>query len=192
MAPTSTTNRRRKPHRRSPELDRDQRRRTSVSVRRRFTRVASPSAPTEALCHDQRVLLHAQALPNVGDLSANLDAMAATASAALSVRADGWRCSPGSRSPPTSGYASSPEHSPLAAIGPLPRRMRLIGYARSSRRLGSPTSSCTARERGDVVRQRRRRRVPLRRRAHGLDARGSRRCGTGARARRAALHHGRP
>jgi predicted TIM-barrel fold metal-dependent hydrolase len=33
----------------------------------------------EALCHDQRVLLHAQALPNVGDLSANLDAMAATA-----------------------------------------------------------------------------------------------------------------
>jgi uncharacterized protein len=32
----------------------------------------------EALCHDQRVLLHAQALPNVGDLSANLDAMAAT------------------------------------------------------------------------------------------------------------------
>jgi predicted TIM-barrel fold metal-dependent hydrolase len=33
----------------------------------------------EALCRDQRVLLHAQALPNVGDLSANLDAMAATA-----------------------------------------------------------------------------------------------------------------
>jgi len=32
----------------------------------------------EGLCHDQRVLLHAQALPNVGDLSANLDAMAAT------------------------------------------------------------------------------------------------------------------
>jgi predicted TIM-barrel fold metal-dependent hydrolase len=32
----------------------------------------------EALCHDQRVLLHAQALPNVGDLSANFDAMAAT------------------------------------------------------------------------------------------------------------------
>jgi uncharacterized protein len=33
----------------------------------------------EALCHDQRVLLHAQALPNVGDLAANLDAMAAAA-----------------------------------------------------------------------------------------------------------------
>lgn len=33
----------------------------------------------EALCHDERVLLHAQALPNVGDLGANLDAMAATA-----------------------------------------------------------------------------------------------------------------
>ena len=33
----------------------------------------------EALCHDERVLLHAQALPNVGDLAANLDAMAATA-----------------------------------------------------------------------------------------------------------------
>jgi hypothetical protein len=32
----------------------------------------------EALCHDRRVLLHAQALPNVGDLSANLEAMAAT------------------------------------------------------------------------------------------------------------------
>jgi predicted TIM-barrel fold metal-dependent hydrolase len=31
----------------------------------------------ETLCHDQRVLLHAQALPNVGDLAANLDAMAA-------------------------------------------------------------------------------------------------------------------
>ena len=30
---------------------------------------------TEAACHDQRVLLHAQALPNVGDLQANLDAM---------------------------------------------------------------------------------------------------------------------
>ena len=30
---------------------------------------------TEAVCHDQRVLLHAQALPNVGDLQANLDAM---------------------------------------------------------------------------------------------------------------------
>jgi hypothetical protein len=29
----------------------------------------------EAACHDQRVLLHAQALPNVGDLQANLDAM---------------------------------------------------------------------------------------------------------------------
>jgi predicted TIM-barrel fold metal-dependent hydrolase len=31
----------------------------------------------EALCRDQRVLLHAQAFPNVGDLAANLDAMAA-------------------------------------------------------------------------------------------------------------------
>lgn len=31
----------------------------------------------EALCHDQRVLLQAQALPNVGELGANLDAMAA-------------------------------------------------------------------------------------------------------------------
>jgi predicted TIM-barrel fold metal-dependent hydrolase len=31
----------------------------------------------ESLCHDQRVLLHAQAIPNVGDLAANLDAMAA-------------------------------------------------------------------------------------------------------------------
>jgi predicted TIM-barrel fold metal-dependent hydrolase len=30
---------------------------------------------TEAACHDRRVLLHAQALPNVGDLQANLDAM---------------------------------------------------------------------------------------------------------------------
>jgi uncharacterized protein len=29
----------------------------------------------EAACHDERVLLHAQALPNVGDLQANLDAM---------------------------------------------------------------------------------------------------------------------
>ena len=29
----------------------------------------------EAACHDERVLLHAQALPNVGDLAANLDAM---------------------------------------------------------------------------------------------------------------------
>jgi predicted TIM-barrel fold metal-dependent hydrolase len=29
---------------------------------------------TEAACQDQRVLLHAQALPNVGDLQANLDA----------------------------------------------------------------------------------------------------------------------
>jgi predicted TIM-barrel fold metal-dependent hydrolase len=29
----------------------------------------------EAACHDRRVLLHAQALPNVGDLQANLDAM---------------------------------------------------------------------------------------------------------------------
>jgi hypothetical protein len=29
----------------------------------------------EAACHDQRVLLHAQALPNVGGLQANLDAM---------------------------------------------------------------------------------------------------------------------
>ncbi len=29
----------------------------------------------EAACHDQRMLLHAQALPNVGDLQANLDAM---------------------------------------------------------------------------------------------------------------------
>jgi hypothetical protein len=28
-----------------------------------------------AACHDERVLLHAQALPNVGDLQANLDAM---------------------------------------------------------------------------------------------------------------------
>jgi uncharacterized protein len=32
---------------------------------------------TDALCGDKRVLLHAQALPNVGDLQANLDAMAA-------------------------------------------------------------------------------------------------------------------
>ena len=31
-----------------------------------------------ALCHDSRVLLQAQALPNVGSLAANLDAMAAT------------------------------------------------------------------------------------------------------------------
>jgi hypothetical protein len=30
---------------------------------------------TEAASHDERVLLHAQALPNVGDLQANLDAM---------------------------------------------------------------------------------------------------------------------
>lgn len=30
---------------------------------------------TAAACHDERVLLHAQALPNVGDLQANLDAM---------------------------------------------------------------------------------------------------------------------
>ena len=30
----------------------------------------------EALCPDERVLLHAQALPNIGDLRANLDAMA--------------------------------------------------------------------------------------------------------------------
>jgi uncharacterized protein len=30
---------------------------------------------SEALCRDERVLLHAQALPNVGDLKANLDAM---------------------------------------------------------------------------------------------------------------------
>lgn len=34
---------------------------------------------SEALCHDQRVLLHGQAFPNVGDLAANLDAMAAAA-----------------------------------------------------------------------------------------------------------------
>jgi hypothetical protein len=33
----------------------------------------------DAVCHDRRILLHAQALPNVGDLQANLDAMAATA-----------------------------------------------------------------------------------------------------------------
>jgi uncharacterized protein len=33
----------------------------------------------EALCQDERVLLHAQALPNVGDLQANLDAMSAAA-----------------------------------------------------------------------------------------------------------------
>ena len=33
----------------------------------------------EALCQDERVLLHAQALPNVGHLSANLDAMEAVA-----------------------------------------------------------------------------------------------------------------
>jgi hypothetical protein len=32
---------------------------------------------TEAVCDDQRVLLHAQALPNVGALSPNLDAMSA-------------------------------------------------------------------------------------------------------------------
>jgi hypothetical protein len=32
---------------------------------------------TEAACHDERVLLHAQALPNLGDLQANLDAMSA-------------------------------------------------------------------------------------------------------------------
>src|SRR4029079_9907395 len=32
---------------------------------------------TEAACHDERVLLHAQALPNMGDLQANLDAMSA-------------------------------------------------------------------------------------------------------------------
>jgi predicted TIM-barrel fold metal-dependent hydrolase len=32
----------------------------------------------DAACHDQRVLLHAQALPNVGDLQANLDAMSET------------------------------------------------------------------------------------------------------------------
>ncbi|MGH2748308.1 MAG: amidohydrolase family protein [Actinomycetota bacterium] len=32
---------------------------------------------TEALCRDERVLLHAQALPNVGTLKANLDAMEA-------------------------------------------------------------------------------------------------------------------
>lgn len=32
----------------------------------------------EALCHDKRVLMHAQALPNVGPLQGNLDAMAAT------------------------------------------------------------------------------------------------------------------
>ncbi|MGH8985298.1 MAG: amidohydrolase family protein, partial [Acidimicrobiia bacterium] len=31
----------------------------------------------QGLCRDERVLLHAQALPNVGDLQANLDAMAA-------------------------------------------------------------------------------------------------------------------
>ncbi|HEU5305752.1 MAG TPA: amidohydrolase family protein [Acidimicrobiia bacterium] len=29
----------------------------------------------DAACHDERILLHAQALPNVGDLQANLDAM---------------------------------------------------------------------------------------------------------------------
>jgi hypothetical protein len=34
----------------------------------------------ESLCHDSRVLLQAQALPNVGELPASLDAMAATAS----------------------------------------------------------------------------------------------------------------
>jgi len=34
---------------------------------------------SEALCHDKRVLLHGQAFPNVGDLTANLDAMAAAA-----------------------------------------------------------------------------------------------------------------
>jgi uncharacterized protein len=46
----------------------------------------SPSSPAAmdharrlaaAACRDERVLLHAQALPNVGDLQANLDAMAA-------------------------------------------------------------------------------------------------------------------
>lgn len=35
----------------------------------------------EALCRDERVLLHAQALPNVGSLAANLDAMEATVNA---------------------------------------------------------------------------------------------------------------
>ncbi|HZP29683.1 MAG TPA: amidohydrolase family protein [Acidimicrobiia bacterium] len=35
----------------------------------------------ESLCHDPRVLLQAQALPNVGDLAANLDAMAAVVDA---------------------------------------------------------------------------------------------------------------
>jgi len=34
---------------------------------------------SEALCHDQRVLLHGQAFPNIGDLAANLDAMASAA-----------------------------------------------------------------------------------------------------------------
>jgi hypothetical protein len=35
------------------------------------------SRVAEALCRDQRVLLHAQALPNLGPLQANLDAMQA-------------------------------------------------------------------------------------------------------------------
>jgi SAM-dependent methyltransferase len=48
------------------------------------------------------------------------------------------------------------------------------------------------RERGDVVRQRRRRRVPIRPRAHGLDARRCRRRGTEARPGRGPVHHGRP
>src|SRR5207245_1034909 len=43
---------------------------------------------SEALCHDKRVLLHGQAFPNVGDLSADLDAMA---SAAQRYRIVAWK-----------------------------------------------------------------------------------------------------
>ena len=45
------------------------------AARCRPRRWTTPGGSTEAACHDQRVLLHAQALPNVGDLQANLDAM---------------------------------------------------------------------------------------------------------------------
>ncbi len=44
---------------------------------------------TESVCDDQRVLVQAQALPNVGDLSANLDAMSAAVARSPIARVEG-------------------------------------------------------------------------------------------------------
>ena len=51
-----------------------------------------PASRRGALCRDERVLLQAQALPNVGDLQANLDAMTAAVERVPDRRAG--RCSP--------------------------------------------------------------------------------------------------